>query len=280
MNNFLDASAAIQKQVTNDFGPAWGIEATVDAFAATERKPLEAWPVVLRDDVTIESAGAHASEDGRRAFALVAYREEDWTLTLSHEVLEMLVDPFGRTLRTGPSPTTHGVTVEYLVEVCDPCQEAHLVHAPYVVNGVQVSDFIFPSYYKGFGPGDYSFTGAVRAPRSVLPFGYVTYRDPVSFDWKQLTDDGGGPAERSLGPNPAPALVHLRGTIDRMTEAYFAGPEHLKKRKDRSPRGARKKRPAAVKEIEKRAKHYRDAQRMQSEWWRVEIDKKLAMGVR
>jgi len=281
MDKFLEASAAIQKQVTNDFGAAWGIDATVDAFASLNSKPLEAWPVVLRDDVTIDSAGAHSSEDGRRAFAIVAYREEDWTLTLSHEVMEMLVDPFGKTLRSGPSPTTPGATVEYLVEVCDPCQFAHLVGSPYIINGVQVSDFILPSYYKSFGTGNYSFTGAVTEPRSVLPFGYVTYHDPVSLDWKQLSDDGSGPAERSLGPNPAPNQVHLRGTIDRATEARFAKLRRYPKSAARTgTQETRKRKSRAVKAVETRSQRYQDAQNAQAEWWRTEIAIKLGTGGR
>src|SRR5262249_27155959 len=43
-------SAALQKQVTRDFGPVWGVRATVDAFETLEDIPLGYWPIIVRDD--------------------------------------------------------------------------------------------------------------------------------------------------------------------------------------------------------------------------------------
>jgi hypothetical protein len=102
--NLANPSAAIQKQVTNDFGPSWNVVATVDDFPSLEMMPPGYWPVVIRDDIEADAVGVHLSDDAERVFALVTYRPEDWMLTLSHEILEMLVDPFGVFFPTGPSP--------------------------------------------------------------------------------------------------------------------------------------------------------------------------------
>jgi hypothetical protein len=40
-------AAAIQVQVSRDFGPIWGIDATVTAFERLEQVPLGYWPVIL-----------------------------------------------------------------------------------------------------------------------------------------------------------------------------------------------------------------------------------------
>jgi hypothetical protein len=80
--------------------------------------------------------------------------------------------------------------VEYLLEVCDPCQKS-----TYLIDGVLVSDFVTPDFYS---PKEtvglrYSFTGDVMEPRTVLKGGYITWRIPGSEEiWQQhgpLTKD-------------------------------------------------------------------------------------------
>lgn len=219
-------SAAVQKQVSDDFGPVWGVSATVDPFAALADIPLGYWPVVVRDDIGLNVAGVHTADEQDRPFALVTFVEDDWPLSISHEVLEMLSDPWGKEYLTGPSLLPNQGTVEYLVEVCDPCQSAECAYA---VNGVLLSDFVLPAFYKAFGAGRYSFAGHVTAPRAVLPGGYVTWRDPLTAEWAQYLVDAESAEFRALGTNPAPAGVQLRGFLDRATAAYRAararGPE-------------------------------------------------------
>ena len=234
--DLVRVSAAIQKQVTDDFGPAWGIVATVDPFASLADLSPGYWPVVIRDDIGVNLPGAHWNETQDKPFALVTYREEDWALTVSHEVLEMLADPLGKEFATGPSLLPGQGTVEYLIEVCDPCQEAAY---GYAVNGVVLSDFILPTYYKAFGDGRYSFAGNITEPRRVLPGGYVSWRDPVSGEWTQFLVTEAGPTFRDLGTNPAPLDVHIRGHLDRDTTAYLKQMAAPGTRKIGKPRLAR-----------------------------------------
>jgi hypothetical protein len=135
------AGAALKKQVTRDFGPIWSIDATVDAIATLDDVPLGYWPVIIKADIQNDNAlGYHVDKNGQ-PFALVKYTT-GWETTCSHEVLEMLVDPFGNTMVSAPSIKEGQDRVQYLVEVCDPSEAPEY---GYSVNGVLLSDFDTPN---------------------------------------------------------------------------------------------------------------------------------------
>jgi hypothetical protein len=256
------AAAAVQKQVTNDFGPAWGVTATVDAFPDLDSMPHGYWPVVVRDDIGINVPGVHLSDGGEKAFALVLFTGGGWTMGLSHEVLDMLADPFGKTFLTGPSVRPDQGVVEYLVEVCDPCQADD---CGYLVNGVPVSDFVTPAFYKGQGPGRYSFAGHLAGPRSVRPFGYLTWKEPLTGEWWQLLDTGGGPRTKRITVDVSLANVHLRGLIDRATEPVIRAA-----RAKRARRGRR--RTAEQKRLHDLMRKYAQTTAAQARWWRGQLE--------
>src|SRR5262245_44407312 len=87
-------SAAIQKQISRDFSPIWRIDATVDAFDKLEDVPVGYWHVLLQDGLPNGAAGLHKRDDNKQPFALVGLTD-NWPIFMSHEVLEMLVDPQG-----------------------------------------------------------------------------------------------------------------------------------------------------------------------------------------
>jgi hypothetical protein len=176
-------AAALQKQAIRDLAPIWSISATVDVFPSLRSVPAGYWPVVIVDDVK-DAAGYHQDSHGQ-PYALVEY-SASWSLTASHEALEMLCDPWGRRTVAGRSPKADQGQVEFLVEACDPCEASSYA---YTINGVLVSDFITPYYYdpRRTVGARYSFTGAVRQPRHILPGGYVSWWDPQSNHvWQQL----------------------------------------------------------------------------------------------
>lgn len=96
----------------------------------------------------------------------------------------MLADPFGNRLVAGQSPKEDQGRVEFLVEVCDPPEDAQFA---YTSNGILVSDFLTPHYYDPVTSSGvrYSYTGAIQAPRTVLQGGYLSWHDPVSDRWFQ-----------------------------------------------------------------------------------------------
>ena len=75
--------------------------------------------------------------------------------------------------------------VRYLVEVCDPSEAGAF---GYSVNGVMVSDFYTPDFFDPVPVSSvrYSFTGAIKAPRTVLKDGYISWHDPITNHWMQL----------------------------------------------------------------------------------------------
>jgi hypothetical protein len=83
----------LQKQTTRDLAPIWEIKATVDAFAKLNEVPVCYWPIIITEEDLGDAAGIHEDKDGQ-PFSLVKY-DNGWSLTASHERLEMLVDPFG-----------------------------------------------------------------------------------------------------------------------------------------------------------------------------------------
>lgn len=210
------ASAAFQKQLSRDFGPIWQVTATIDAFARLEDVPLTYWPVLVQDDINVDAAGVHMDKSGQ-PFALVQYSNQ-WTLTASHEVLEMSADPFGNRLIQSTAVMDGQGRVEYLVEVCDPCEAADFA---YHVNGVLVSDFYTPHYFdpvtQAGGGVRYSLTGSITQPRQVLRGGYLSWHDPPSDAWwQELWLDGEAPTFKNLGPLDA-TKGSLRAQVDRLT---------------------------------------------------------------
>jgi hypothetical protein len=207
-------SAAIQKQISRDFGPMWNVEATVDAFDKLEDVPLGYWHVLLQEELPNGAAGLHKRDDNKQPFALVALTN-NWPVFMSHEVLEMLVDPLGTLTRAGNSLRASQGRVEYLIEVCDPCQASKFA---YSVNSVLVSDFYTPHYFdpvKSSGVR-YSFSGQVRGPREVLDGGYLSWFDPQSRHLFQLQVDGKKATIADKGEIPF-EVESLRAFSDRVS---------------------------------------------------------------
>ncbi len=184
------AAAALNTQLTRDFGPAWNVDA---AITTPGRVPTTAWPLIVTDDAP--AAGVHLDDHGRPT-AVVDYAN-DWTTAASHELLEMCVDPYGNRLVTARAAKPGQGRVEYLVEVCDPCEAV-----TYEIDGLAVSDFYTPRYFDPAprAGARYSHTGAITRPRQVLRGGYLSWRVPSTGEWwQQLWLDGPRPVFRNLG---------------------------------------------------------------------------------
>jgi hypothetical protein len=217
MNDLLRVSAALQKQASRDLAPIWDVSSTVDAFAKLEDVPDGYWPMIIKDDIGINAAGVHKDKDGQ-PFALISAADsvDTWSLTSSHELCEMLVDPSGDKQMSGDSPMPGQERVSFLVEVCDPSEASDFA---YTVNGVLVSDFYTPHYFDPMKASGvrYSFTGALTEPRQVLRGGYLSWKDSVSGDWfQEIWLDGNAPSFRNIGAADG-RLGSIRAFIDRKT---------------------------------------------------------------
>ena len=212
----MKVSASLQKQSLRDLAPIWEISGTIDAFDDLDDIPLDYWPMIIRDDIGFAAAGIHLDRNGQ-PFALISSSDDInvWSLTASHEALEMLVDPFGDRLVAGNSINPDQGRVNYLVEVCDPPEDASFA---YTVNGVLVSDFYTPRFFDPLAAAGvrYSFTGALDGPRRILRGGYVSWVDlETNIWWQQTWFQGSKPKFRELGL--LDASKSIRSQIDRIT---------------------------------------------------------------
>ncbi|MDG6997273.1 MAG: hypothetical protein JRN52_15250 [Nitrososphaerota archaeon] len=112
-----------------------------------------------------------------------------WTVTASHELLEMLGDPDIDLTVFVQSSNTSGVLYTY--EVCDACESDSF---GYDVNGILVSDFVFPAWFESFrGPGSVQFDqqNRISKPFEILQDGYIgTFNVAAGSGWQQTTLKG------------------------------------------------------------------------------------------
>jgi hypothetical protein len=155
------AKAAITLQANEDLRPAWGTQPI--RFAKRGWKvtllPNSRWPKSYS-----AYAGFHyISGPTNTPYAEVNRSNPNWTVTTSHEVVEMLVDPY--LWRTIPIPAND---TRELAEIGDPVNN----HS-YSISGVAVSDFVLPSWFEPGTPGPWDWTGVTRAPLQPARGGYL-----------------------------------------------------------------------------------------------------------
>ncbi len=206
--------AAVQRQILNDFAPLWGVQGSVDVFDTFHDIPLGYWPIIIRDDIESNDAGLHKHDENNQPFALVAYTR-GWELAVSHEALEMLVDPSGNHLVPGDSIKAGQGRVMYLQEICDPCAGLEF---SYLIDGITVCDFCTQRYFDAIPtPGTlYDFRGAISQPLEVLSGGYVSWQLPETGEWWQQVFFGPTKEFVSRGQLTLAAHQSLRAVIDHL----------------------------------------------------------------
>ncbi|MBV9703671.1 MAG: hypothetical protein JO163_13160 [Methylobacteriaceae bacterium] len=196
-------ASALSVQIARDLAPIWGCTGTVSVVADPDSIEPGIWPVYIVDDIGADAAGYHQT-DHNQPYALVQ-AGDTWSLTASHEVLEMLVDPSGNRLVASNAVAVIDNEVrdcpgkfEYLVEVADPSEDET---SAYLIDDVLVADFYTPHYFDTTASVGvrYSFKGRIRRPREVLPNGYLSWFNPSSGHMQQA---------RAFG---APVIVDLPG---------------------------------------------------------------------
>ena len=178
--------STLQTQVSRDFAPAWGVDADV-RLVSDNAAPPGWWQLVLLDDS--DSAGALGYHDmtaeglplGKVFVRTDLMYGDKLSVTASHELLEMLADPYVSTTAQAADG------YHYAVEVCDPCE---MDSQGYDIDGVTVSNFVLPAYWRPAGvPGEatdhLNALGGARCP-TLLPGGYVSRLDPSTGQWTQV----------------------------------------------------------------------------------------------
>jgi hypothetical protein len=176
-------AGAVARQLSDHVSQFWTLRATITPYASHSHVPLGYWRVVVESGRPEGMIGIHRDNNGQ-PYAYVS-DEDRWTVAVSHEILEMVIDPTLSDFRAGYLP--NGRRVNFLVEICDPCQSS-----TYTVNGVAVSDFVTPSYFdpNPVTAARYTFNGSITKPRTVAPYGYLVWLDPADGQYYAFTSDG------------------------------------------------------------------------------------------
>lgn len=205
--------AALGAQVNEDFAPYYGTPITIEIAAAGTKPDPGVWELVFLDDSDQAGAlGYHETtvngDPIAYAFAKTAIANgESWTVTASHELLEMLADPEINSVIEQDNPD--GSMTMYFKEVCDPCEDdsfgyrkAHFKLPEGSL--VLLSDFVLPSYWQANSEGTaFDFTGHITKPLSLISGGYYsTLQIPSSIQWQQINDRKAGEKLQREVPQP------------------------------------------------------------------------------
>jgi hypothetical protein len=230
-----DGIRAVNRQIAEDFAPHWHIsaqlrlEGTMDHTVDSETMPelrgdaiIYLWDKASHAD---DALGVHKRSPLRGIpfgfvfYDLVEELEEEWTVTFSHEALELIGDPEMNRLVAGPHPKYPEQRVFYWYEMCDAVQDEK-----YVVDGHQVSNFVLPLYFtrdaeKG-GRNDFlgkPHKGTTLQSFGINPGGYVGFYNPVSGKHETfgLDDDDGRAAAR--------LHIKSKATLTRRSTRYEMG---------------------------------------------------------
>ena len=185
------AVAAVQVQVHRDFAPVWRIDADLEFIPAGQKAPTGSWWVVVLDYSDLGGAlGYHdltsAGLPMGKVFAATDKANGlSWTVTLSHEVLEMLVDP---NINRAALQFTMAGSLLHAYEVGDACEADKFA---YSIDNQMVSDFLYPAWFSPLAQsGQFDYRNHIRQPFELLPGGFsMVYDLTYMTGWHILVGD-------------------------------------------------------------------------------------------
>ncbi len=160
--------AAMQVFVDHHVAPVW---ATPAKLIKSKGFVKGAWAMVFLDNADQPSALAYhdLTPDGlpqSKVFVKTTLDNKDLvSVSASHELVEMLVDPAINLMTTGPDPK-----VIYAYESADPVEALS-----FKVNGIPMTDFVYPAYFEAFhkpGSAQFDQLKKVKKPFQILSGGY------------------------------------------------------------------------------------------------------------
>ena len=187
----LDAMLrAISVQLSRDLRPTWHRDPPAFFYADTlAAVPDGAAPIVIVDTPDIADALGYHTNSGNRPSGRVFVQPimdsggsvlgdladpaaASVSATLSHEVIELLGDPWCTYWGDGPDG------YEYALELADPVQTGSYFVQGVATSPVAVSNFVTPQWFDRFtGPGErYDFLGVLREPFAIAADGYAIRR--------------------------------------------------------------------------------------------------------
>lgn len=168
-----DLAAALQFQNTRDVVPAWGCPVTFSTAASDGTTPAGAY-VMRFTDAKPPEAGAEGDHDvdanGNPVLNIwvtaILQAGDSVSVTASHEAIEEPADPFCVLC----AQDEHSGWF-WPIEPCDAVETE-----TYKVNGVDVSNFVLPAYFRRPAPHErvdrFDFMGLLKSPFTIAGGGY------------------------------------------------------------------------------------------------------------
>jgi hypothetical protein len=188
------AIRAINRQIAEDFEPYWHFGGMLRLEGKTGLHPDKNNPAELRGDAILyiwdkadipDALGYHDRNNAGIPYSyvfleLVEQVGEKWTVTMSHEALELIADPQVNLLVSGPHPSGEDREVFHWFEMCDAVQDDN-----YKIDNIAVANFVLPLYFTTAAEfdGRNDFLGKLHDGKSLQSFGtnpggYVGFYDP------------------------------------------------------------------------------------------------------
>jgi hypothetical protein len=223
---------AINRQIAHDFEPYWSLAAELrlegHSGAAPDKLSLPDLRgdavLYLWDEVDLDGALGYHDLNGRGIpfgfvfTSIAAEIGEPWSVTLSHEALELIGDAAANLLVMGPHPSEPQRTVFHWYEMCDAVQAES-----YPVDGVDVSNFLLPLYFTGEPEAGSrnDFLGRLHGGQALQSFGinpggYVGFFDPQTGQHETFSRTNDAEARRRLA-------VKSKAAITRRSMRYTSG---------------------------------------------------------
>lgn len=197
-----DMVEPLQTQFDRDFIPAWGSRAIsceigFAGISDIPDIPSDVWCIFLnKHSLEADALGWH--EQGQRVYARVFVGDcirlgLDYQVTVSHEALEMSLDPDIK--RAWKMPDGRLASVE----ACDAVESDD---QSYRIGKMRVSNFVLPRYFSTHSTGPYDFRKVLDGPCPALsPGGYmILSARPGGGGWTQIFANkaDGIPGRRAL----------------------------------------------------------------------------------
>jgi len=184
-SDLLKWTIACAKQLREHAAPACGWETPAVHWLPDARFIQDGMDViyVFDDSDSPGALGWHDVDDAGRPFGRVFARDciengASVSSCLSHELLELCGDP----MCDEWARNNNGY--DYAREECDAVEED-----VYEIDGVEVSDFVLPSFFEQNGAAPYDFLGLLSEPFQTRTGGYQIRRDQNTGAVSQVYGD-------------------------------------------------------------------------------------------
>lgn len=172
--------SALQTFLDECFVPVWGAPAKL---IKSTKERAGTWTMKFMDDPDEPDDGTTDGDHDltshgfpiSRVYVIPSIKNgSPVSVTACHELCEMLIDPMANLWCDGPP----GRGEHWAYEVCDPCEEV-----TFPVDGIAMSDFVFPSYFERFrlehprlARAQYDWCHKIKRPFQILEGGYAEIR--------------------------------------------------------------------------------------------------------